>query len=169
MGQPCRLPAPTAATHLGCPERHAAFPAPKSLDRLCGDTQSKAKAGWENTQCRGRWAEPVRLPFGQQRAHMEKHLPQTPWTNSLFLSTAAGFLPPHPSPPGPVASSFFSSASLFIIPLQQDALYCLSLQLASVNPFESSSTVAKKYSNILGYQTVTNLFVNGHCFGLHLL
>lgn len=39
-------------------------------------------------------------------------------------------------------------------------LSVLSLQLASVNLFESGSTVAKKYSNIL--------FVNDHCFGLHL-
>lgn len=52
-------------------------------------------------------------------------------------------------PPGPAASSFFSSASLFIVPLQQDSLYCLSLQLASADLLESGSTVAKKYSNIL--------------------
>lgn len=34
-------------------------------------------------------------------------------------------------PPSPAASSFFFSASLFIIPLQQDFLYWLSFQLAS--------------------------------------
>lgn len=38
-----------------------------------------------------------------------------------------------------------------------------------MNHFESGLPVSKEYSNTLGHQTVTDLFVNGQRFALHLL